>query len=350
MKHVRTAWSTVTRGEVVVWPATAAGVIVAAVARVVGSRRGDIRVDVAMASMAAFMFGVLLAFTIVRTRERLVLVQGLVAKGDAALLTVYDAVAVFDGAAQAQIRELVDRHLTDQIDYRLVDYHRASPSFRALIQAVLALRPTSPEADAVYKELVARCFVLDNDRALIEAATGQAMSPLEWTGLLLLLVVLLGLLAVLPGGTPLGSVVAGVMAGTLVTLMILLRKLDLLRWHEQVTIWEPTSRLFRSMGRDPYVPREVIDHGRYRPTGRVRVVDYPDPYPIRANKVVTVVDLGEALPSGSVNGEAPSGPERVLPPPGWYPDPENPALMRAWNGAVWIEHASTRTAALGRRE
>ena len=44
------------------------------------------------------------------------------------------------------------------------------------------------------------------------------------------------------------------MAGALVTLIVLLRKLDLLRWHEKVTIWEPTTRLFRSMGRDPYVP------------------------------------------------------------------------------------------------
>jgi len=34
-----------------------------------------------MAGMAAFLFGVLLAFTIVRTRERLALVQDLVAKG-----------------------------------------------------------------------------------------------------------------------------------------------------------------------------------------------------------------------------------------------------------------------------
>ena len=45
------------------------------------------------------------------------------------------------------------------------------------------------------------------------------------------------------------------------------------------------------MGRDPYVPREVMDSGRYRPAGRVRVVDYPDPYPIRANKVVTIADV-----------------------------------------------------------
>ena len=109
--------------------------------------------------------------------------------------------------------------------------------------------------------------------------------------MLLLLLLLLALIAVLPGGTALGASAAGVLAGTLVTLMILLRRLDLLRWHERVTIWEPTTRFFRSMGYDPYVPREVIDSGRYRPTGRVRVVDYPDPYPIRATKIVTVQDL-----------------------------------------------------------
>ena len=108
---------------------------------------------------------------------------------------------------------------------------------------------------------------------------------------LLLFVLLVGLFAVLPGGTVLGALVAGVLAGTLVTFMILLRKLDRLRWHERVTIWEPTTRLFRSMGRDPYVPREVIESGRYRPEGRVRVVEYPDPYPIRSSKIVKVEEL-----------------------------------------------------------
>jgi hypothetical protein len=38
----------------------------------------------------------------------------------------------------------------------------------------------------------------------------------------------------------------------------------------------------------------VIDSGRYLPTGRVRVVDYPDPYPMRGTKIVTVEDLREA--------------------------------------------------------
>lgn len=62
---------------------------------------------------------------------------------------------------------------------------------------------------------------------------------------------LVGLMAVLPGGTLLGALVVGVLAGTLVTFMILLGKLDRMRWRERFTIWEPTARLFRSMGCDP---------------------------------------------------------------------------------------------------
>ena len=75
------------------------------------------------------------------------------------------------------------------------------------------------------------------------------------------------LIVVLPGGTVWGALIAGALAGTLVTLVVLLRKLDLLRWHERSSIWEPTTRLFRSMGLHPYVPRQVIVNGRYRPSG-----------------------------------------------------------------------------------
>jgi hypothetical protein len=291
MRDFRSLWASVLRGEVVILGALLAGTIVAGTSLLVGPNRGDIRVDIALASMAAFLFGALLAFTIVRTRERLALVHGLVSKGNSSLFSIYQLMDVFGEEDRRRIRALVDQHLTDQIDYRLVDYHAASPSFLELIEAVFALNPSTRQEEVVYKELVVIGIHMKEQRGLIEAATGQAMSPIEWSGLFLLLLVLLSLISVLPGGTVLGALVAGVLAGTLVTLMILLRRLDLLRWHERVTIWEPTTRLFRDMGQDPYIPREVINNGRYRPTGRVRVVDYPDPYPIRVTKIVTVEDL-----------------------------------------------------------
>ena len=295
MSPLRKAAVGLANGDAVVWPAVLSGLAVVVASFLIGSSRGDVRVDVAMASMAAFLFGVLLAFTIVRTRERLALVQDLVARDNSALFSIHQLVAVFGEEEREHIRELVDEHLTDQIDYRLVDYHMAAASNQRLVDAVYALEPQGPQQESVYKELVALGINMTADRANIEAATGQALSPIEWTGLLLLLLLLVALIAVLPGGTVLGAIVAGVLAGTLVTFMVLLRKLDRLRWHEVVTIWEPTTRLFRKMGYDPYVPRDVIESGRYRPTGRVRVVEYPDPYPMRASKIVKVEELGDEV-------------------------------------------------------
>lgn len=279
-------------GEFIVWPSLAVGVLVAIISYLVGGSRGDLEVDVALASVTTFLFGVLLAFTIARTRERLGLIQDLVAKGNASLLSIHQIMAVFDEEDACRVRNLIDRQLTEQIDFRLVDKHLSAATHVELTDAIYALNPESGQAQTAYKELIKLGIEMSADRTLIEAMTGQELSPMEWIGLLLLLLLLIGLITVLPGGTVLGAVVAGVLSGTLVTLMILLRKLDRLRWHERVSIWEPTSRLFRSMGRDPYVPREVIVSGRYRPTGRVRVVDYPDPYPNRSTRVITVEDLG----------------------------------------------------------
>src|SRR5580698_9583843 len=121
MKRLSSAWASLSGGQIVIWPAPVVGLIVAGVSLLVGPKRGDIKVDVALASMAAFLFGVLMAFTIVRTRERLAVVQNLVAKGNSSLFSIYQLMAVFDEDDQRRIRGLIDRHLTDQIDYRLVD-------------------------------------------------------------------------------------------------------------------------------------------------------------------------------------------------------------------------------------
>jgi hypothetical protein len=291
----------VLQGETAFWPSLAVGALVAVASYSVGPTRGDLEVDVALASMATFLFGVLIAFTIARTTERLAVVQGLVSRGNACLLSIHQMVAVFPAEDAAHVRGLIDRQLTDQIDYRLVDSHLSTPSHIALTDAALGLDPATSQQSGVYRGLVDTCIEMASNRALIEATAGQSLQPIEWIALLLLLLILITLIVVLPGGTLWGALIAGALAGALVTLVVLLRKLDLLRWHERSSIWEPTARLFRSMGLHPYVPREVIISGRFRPSGFVRVVDYPDPYPNRSTKIVTVEDLS----GGSLSGLPP---------------------------------------------
>jgi hypothetical protein len=285
------AWRAFIDGEAPLTPSILTGVVVGVVALELNAGHVDVEIAAALGSMVTFLFGVLLAFSIARTRERLATVQDLITTGNAALLSIDQLASVFGDPTHGRIRTLIDRQLTDQIDYRLVDNHLSAPAHLALTATLFDLVPQTRQEEVAYKKLTELCVDMGSNRALIEATTGQSLSGIEWTGNFLLLGVLLVLLVVLPNGTPWGAVAAGFLAGTLVALLVLLRRLDGLRWHERVAIWEPTTRLFRNMDLDPYVPRVVIDAGRYRPHGRVRVVDYPDPYPVRSTKVVTVMDF-----------------------------------------------------------
>ena len=291
MIDVRSTVRSVINGEFTLWPSLAVGIIVGGVSLTLGSTGSALERDVALASMATFLFGVLLAFTIARARERVQLLQDTISRNNAALLSIHQMMVVFPVDDQQRIRDLIDLQLTTEIDFHLVDNHLAAPAHLALATAIFSLDPLNAQQVGVYEELLRMCVDVESNRAIIESITGQSLSALEWSGLLLLLLLLIGMIAVIPGGTLLGAIAAGVMAGTLTTLMILLRKLERLRWHERVAIWEPATRLFRNMGLDPYVPRVAIDSGRYRPSGRIRVVDYPDPYPERSTKIVTVVVL-----------------------------------------------------------
>src|ERR1700722_11634702 len=170
MRILRSTWTSAFHGEIAVWPALVAGVIVAGASFLIGPKRGNVQVDVALASVATFLFGVLMAFTIVRTRERLALVHDLVAKSNASLFSIHQMMAVFGPYDCQLVRALIDDHLTDQIDYRLVDHHAASPSFGQLTGAMYALNPNTRQEEAVYKELVRLGADMGEYRVLIEAA------------------------------------------------------------------------------------------------------------------------------------------------------------------------------------
>ena len=257
---LRQAAVSVLKGETALWPALAAGIVVAVASYCVGPTRGDLEVDVALASMATFLFGVLIAFTIARTTERLAVVQNLVSRNNASLLSILQLMAVFDATKTDAVRQMIDHQLTDQIDYRLVDNHLATPSNLALTAAIIELDPQTLQQEQAYRSLLDVCIDITANRAQIESTTGQSLQPIEWIGLLLLLLILMSLIVVLPGGTLWGALIAGALAGTLVTLVVLLRKLDLLRWHEVSSIWEPTHAAVPEHGPAPL--RAAASHHR----------------------------------------------------------------------------------------
>ncbi len=139
-RQIRRLGGSLAGGEAVVWPSVVAALIVGGVSYAV-TDRGDIRVDVALASMATFLFGVLLAFGIVRTASDSRSSRTWSRRGTrrCSRSTRWSRSST-RWTASGQ-RDLVDTHLTEQIDYRLVDYHLANGSFLELTDAVYALFP-----------------------------------------------------------------------------------------------------------------------------------------------------------------------------------------------------------------
>jgi hypothetical protein len=294
MGGVREQWRRIVHAEAVAGPAVLIGFAVAALSFVVEAPLDADHLSIgllaALATVATFLFGVLLAFTIDRTRQRLAAVHDFIRRGDANLLTIHQLVEVFP-EDRDEIRALIDAQMIAQIDYRLAEFSQSTPTFLALSARVIALEPRTPQQETAYYHLLQQTNDMSMSRALMEAAVGQSLSRLEWTSLLLLLAMMVAIMITLPRGSIGAAVCAGVLSGTLVALMTLLRKLDRLLWHERASIWEPQARLFRNLGTLPYVPRRVIDAGRFVPSGRVRVVDYVSPYPDMSEKIVTETEF-----------------------------------------------------------
>jgi hypothetical protein len=51
-------------------------------------------------------------------------------------------------------------------------------------------------------------------------------------------------------------------------------------------------RLFQNLGLLPYYPRVVVTERRAKVNGRVRLADYPNPYPDISGKVVSIEEIG----------------------------------------------------------
>jgi hypothetical protein len=283
-------------GERLLLASIVVGALVAIVALALHNHRDAFGAVTDLATVTTFLFGVLLAFSIQRMRERLIRVQDLLRQCDAQFKSTAELTRCFGPEVNGEVLARIDDQLIDQIDHRLVDFHRSNDSHDRLCATVYAIEPEGLQQSNSHRLVMAVVSKMSEHRALIEAVVGQRLSAMEWSTILLLLALLLCLLVVLPGSAWLVAVLVGALAGVLVALVGLLRQLERLRWHERVTIWEPQSRLFHSLGLPPYIPRNVIGSGRFIPRGTVRVVDYPSPYPEMSDKVVVVEVLGASDP------------------------------------------------------
>lgn len=241
--------------------------------------------------LAYFVFGIFAAFAMDNARSGQSRVNELLKAGDADLVSIYQLAASFGREARSAIRDVMDMHLQDQIDYRLVDFDRSTASFLDLFERVRALTPGSAAQEIAYDHMLGICTLASERRKQLEALVRQRITTVEWVTLLSLLAALWGLMLAANGGPLVSSVLGGVLVASLGGVMVVLRHLDDFRWQEGDAIWKPLHTLFLSLDLVPYYPRIALTSGRLDPpSGRLRLVDYPFPYPEMTNKIIEEVD------------------------------------------------------------
>lgn len=258
--------------------------------RIIDLPPADGRYEVLL-GVAYFVFGLFAAFAIENARNGLQRVNELLKAGDADMVAVYELARVFGPEDQGSIRSYIDVHLQDQIDYRLSDFDRSTPSFLALFRRVEELQPSGSRQEIAFDHMLGTCIQAGERRRQLEALVRQRVSPIEWVTLLALFVALWGLMLSANGGPVVASILGGVLMAALAGILMLLAYLDDFRWQEGSAIWLPLHNLFLSLDLIPYYPGVVVEGGRFDPpTGRIRLADYPNPYPDMRDKVVVEKD------------------------------------------------------------
>jgi uncharacterized integral membrane protein len=166
--RVRGWWANVSVTRSVILVMAAVFAVHLAVSRMVNLPEADGRYELLL-GVAYFVFGILVAFAIENARSGLARVNELLKAGDADLVSIYQLSASFGTDVQLELREVIDAHLQDQIDFRLVDFERSTPSFLALFKRVRKLEPTSAREEITYDHLLGICIAASERRKQLEA-------------------------------------------------------------------------------------------------------------------------------------------------------------------------------------
>jgi len=254
--------------------------------------KGFTDLSFALVTIASFLFGIFISFSITSNQEKLSRINELLRIDKANLLSMYKFSKRISPAVHEKTRELIDHHLIDQIDYKLVDLKYSADSFLRLYDYYLELNPTSKEGEKSRDRILDMLQSSFEHQKQLEPLVQQRISKYEWLSLLSLLGLLAYYLIDLRNNSILSALLSTVLATTAVVLTLVLRDLNNLKREEEILIWEPLHTLFLNLDLLPYYSEEVLKRNKSNlsRTGRMRIASYPDPYPGLNNKKVRIVE------------------------------------------------------------
>ncbi len=245
-------------------------------------------------SISTFLFAIVFGFLFSNRYSRYTTLKNYLLTDDARLLNIYQASKVFGKKQMEKCRGVIDAYLVAQLDYKLEDYHYTTPTLLDLQAYIFSLKPRTNTQQLLHGRMIELVEpILESDRFIVNA-TGSRMKAYEWGSLLLLGLILEICITLMPHETLFLQLMFGLLATSVVLLLLVLRRLDLLQWGRSGWTWKPLIRLFHEIGSIPYFPEPIVRSGfvprsLIKSLKKYRLATYTNLYPDIPGKKVKVV-------------------------------------------------------------
>lgn len=247
-------------------------------------------------SVATFIFGITIAFSISNRKSRFDIIREKLRKQDAILLHIYYLSKLFDKKISDSVRGKIDSFLITQIDFELKDFHRENPeNLRSLFLFFTGLKAKNDDQKEAKSKILEIVAELIETHKIIIYQISNRMDHFEWISALILAVVVMYCLFYGNNGSVVSMALIAGLGVSIYLPLRLLGELDSLSWQEQGWIWTPLSALFIELDLLPYVPDFLIKKGRVKlkhfHCEKIRLVSYPHAYPNFDDKKIKVTKL-----------------------------------------------------------
>lgn len=244
-------------------------------------------------SVASFLFGIFVAFSIANNHSRYSKLAELLKEHDGVILFLYHISDIFGKKAKRDIQQLIDNYLIDQLDYFLRDFRCSSGSFLRIFQYVIHIKSKNRSQEISYDNMVDLLTEGISQRKRVETLIQEPMIRFEWISILSLLSIILFCIFYLNDGGIVSVIISTLLSTSTAILLFVLRDLNDLTWKERCWVWQPIELLFRELDLLPYFPKPALDLKRAKPEKgqKIRVADYPKRYPDMTGKIVKIVEI-----------------------------------------------------------
>jgi len=252
--------------------------------------------------ISAFLFGLIIAFTISNRHNRLDEIRDKLREQDAVLLSIFYLSRRFSKSISNHLKKLIDEMLITQIDYDLIDFDIENPKkLRSLYNYIEDIKVNNKSQIEAHEKMLDAINNLLKIHEALAYRVKNKMRAYEWISLLLLGGITFFCFIALNNQSIESVLILSIFTSAIALLFFILKEIESLEWQESEWIWGPLANLFEELELLPYFPEDVIDKQRVKVSNltnskKIRIANYPFPYPNMKNKKISIISIKEGLP------------------------------------------------------